>query len=37
MTVFRPFNEKLQNDWKDTNKDVPVNRALFTFFSRGGG
>ena len=33
MTVFRPFNEKLQNDWKDTNKDVPVNRALFLLSS----
>mgnify|MGYP001163961278 CR=1 FL=1 len=33
MTIFRPFNEKLQKDWKDKNKDVPVNRALFVLSS----
>ena len=33
MTVFRPFNEKWQKDWKDKNKDVPVNRALFVLSS----
>ena len=33
MTIFRPFNEKWQNDWKDKNNDVPVNRALFVLSS----
>ncbi len=33
MTIFRPFNEKWQNDWKDKNNNVPVNRALFVLSS----